>query len=367
MTTPVLSKPRDPQWVHDVMQPGPNGHRFDGASTPWRGQATLPQGVIAMYDSTSVAAEPDGALAYAGYFNGTYENLAELRARFPNATIVSITPDGAHGAMYIDVEPYDAVPADVPAFIKAGGSGFYCSASSVQACIDACSAAGIPRDSYRIWSAHWIGQHICGPASCGYPAADGTQYLSTAGWDESAVASPQFFELPEPPPPPVVVIPAWQAAIFAKLPTLRTGAIDTPGRPPWVKQAQGLVSCTGPDGCDQDGDFGPQTLSAVRAAQAAFSLPPTGVVDELTWTVIATGGVSAVLPDVEQGSAAVVVVRRVQTLCCADGQAIAVDGSFGPKTIAAVRAIQGLYLAYDEVDGIVGPVTWALLLTHAHP
>lgn len=367
MTTPLLAKPRDPQWVHDVLQPGPNGRRFDGADTPWRGAATMPAGIIPMYDGVSVLALPAGFQAYAGYYNGTYANVTAMRARFPDAFIVPVTPDGQRGAMYIDVEPGDAIPSDVPGFIRSGGVGFYCSASTVQACISACDAAGIHRSAYRVWSAHWVGQHICGPTSCGYPQADGTQYLSTAGWDESAVVSPSFFELPPPPPPPVVVIPPWQMALLVKLPTLRTGAIDTAGHPPWVHQAQALASITGPVSCPSDGVFGPKTLGSVEAAQTAFQRPATGIVDLATWAVIATGGLSVALPHIASGSTNLLMVKRVQALCTVAGHAVRADGAFGPKTIAAVRAVQGMYLAYDEVDGVVGPVTWALLLTHAHP
>ena len=53
-------------------------------------------------------------------------------------------------------------------------------------------------------------------------------------------------------------------------------------------------------------------------------------------------------------------VRTLQHLLRARGQAVRVDGVFGPETEAAVRAFQtgkGL-----SVDGIVGPRTWAALI-----
>ncbi|WP_448628540.1 peptidoglycan-binding domain-containing protein [Geodermatophilus sp. URMC 64] len=53
-------------------------------------------------------------------------------------------------------------------------------------------------------------------------------------------------------------------------------------------------------------------------------------------------------------------VRTLQHLLRARGKTVAVDGIFGPKTDAAVRAFQ------DEknltVDGIVGPRTWSALI-----
>jgi peptidoglycan hydrolase-like protein with peptidoglycan-binding domain len=53
-------------------------------------------------------------------------------------------------------------------------------------------------------------------------------------------------------------------------------------------------------------------------------------------------------------------VKTLQYLLRARGHTVAVDGIFGPKTDAAVRAFQqqkGL-----AVDGIVGPNTWSALI-----
>ena len=53
-------------------------------------------------------------------------------------------------------------------------------------------------------------------------------------------------------------------------------------------------------------------------------------------------------------------VQTLQHLLRARGHALTVDGDFGPKTDAAVRAFQD-----DEglaVDGIVGPNTWTALI-----
>ena len=45
------------------------------------------------------------------------------------------------------------------------------------------SQAGIARARTRLWTAHYgLGEHICGPASCGALSvnADGTQWTSSA-------------------------------------------------------------------------------------------------------------------------------------------------------------------------------------------
>jgi hypothetical protein len=262
-----LNRTRDPAWVVQVMLPGPNGVRFDDHASLIAPMA-LPAGVVTMYDSVTASALPTGAPAYAGYYNGSFAILNAIKARFPSATIVSVTPDGEHGAEYIDVEPGDAVPADAPSFIKLGGLGFYCSASQTAACVAACTKAGIARTAYRIWSAHWIGRHICSPAACGYPAADGTQYASTSGWDESAVNSPAFFSLSTAPSNP------WPLAVGS------TGAnvvIAQRGLNKWRYASPLLVT---------DGIFGTATTAAVKTAQAKLKMTVNGIIDQALWTAL---------------------------------------------------------------------------------
>jgi peptidoglycan hydrolase-like protein with peptidoglycan-binding domain len=53
-------------------------------------------------------------------------------------------------------------------------------------------------------------------------------------------------------------------------------------------------------------------------------------------------------------------VRTLQHLLRAHGHNIAVDGIFGPRTEAAVRAVQSG--AGIGVDGIVGPQTWPVTI-----
>jgi peptidoglycan hydrolase-like protein with peptidoglycan-binding domain len=53
-------------------------------------------------------------------------------------------------------------------------------------------------------------------------------------------------------------------------------------------------------------------------------------------------------------------VPTLQYLLRARGRAVAVDGDFGPRTDAAVRAFQ--HDRHLTVDGIVGPQTWRVLI-----
>lgn len=168
----------------------------------WRDPATLFRAAATtLYgqDSTNAAACIKGLAVYCGYYNGTFANLNSFRADYPAAIILSITPNGAKGARCIDCEPGDATPAEAAQFVKdnlpnaeGGGRGdagkpiVYCSAGDSQAVINAVAALGISRSQWLLFSAHWIGQHICSKAGCGYPNADATQYASNNNFDSDA-------------------------------------------------------------------------------------------------------------------------------------------------------------------------------------
>jgi murein L,D-transpeptidase YcbB/YkuD len=112
-----------------------------------------------------------------------------------------------------------------------------------------------------------------------------------------------------------------------------------------------------------DGAFGPKTRAAVNTFQSSHHLPAAGVVRVRTW--------KALVVTVKRGSSGP-AVRAVQDQINfrnnKDGHALTVDGVFGSKTEAAVRAFQRAMSAQVPgfvADGIVGKQTWQALLTEA--
>lgn len=119
---------------------------------------------------------------------------------------------------------------------------------------------------------------------------------------------------------------------------------------------------------DVDGDFGPGTASAVRDFQSSHGLTADGQVgtntkralyddDEAPSTSLDLRSSSCPANIVEgQGGGC---VATLQSLLNGKGQSLDVDGSFGPKTLAAVKAFQSA--SGLSADGEVGPNTKAAL------
>jgi peptidoglycan hydrolase-like protein with peptidoglycan-binding domain len=211
-----------------------------------------------------------------------FDNWAALKARFgSDALLVSVTPvvQSAVPAMCLDIEPGNAGPADAPAFQRLPAHGgaakpvYYCSAGDLHLVVSALAAAGHSRDSYALWSAHWIGYHICGRATCGYPQADATQYASGTTvdydvWDASVLA------LPAPP---------------AVYPALSLGSRDPVDGANWTRLLQTRLDAwakTVAPGAPElavDGVLGPETALAVEAFQTMEKLKADGVAGSATW------------------------------------------------------------------------------------
>jgi peptidoglycan hydrolase-like protein with peptidoglycan-binding domain len=135
-------------------------------------------------------------------------------------------------------------------------------------------------------------------------------------------------------------------------PVLRVGAENHP-----VRTLQHLLRARREE-VAVDGRFGPRTQAAVRSLQASRGLGVDGVVGEQTW--------QALIVTVRRSSTGE-AVRGVQeefqfrNLSGDPGRGLQIDGVFGPRTDAAVRAFQDA--VGIDADGIVGPLTWRALVS----
>lgn len=146
-----------------------------------------------MFDTALNNQFPAGAAAYAAYVDGSVgdqPNYAYIVSTFPKAEHLSIALFASNNADCLDVEPGAAVPSDIPGwYARQVARGIqrpviYASASTMNnEILPVLSQAGIARAKTRLWSAHYgLGEHICGPHSCGQLSidADGTQWTSSA-------------------------------------------------------------------------------------------------------------------------------------------------------------------------------------------
>lgn len=146
-----------------------------------------------MYDTAQNNQFPAGAQAYAAYVDGSIgdqPNYAYIVRTFPRAYHLSIALFASDNADALDVEPGAASPGDLPAwYTRQKRRGIqrpcvYASASTMTGNIlPVLSQAKISRSEVRLWSAHYgLGEHICGPGSCGAVPVevDGTQWTSNA-------------------------------------------------------------------------------------------------------------------------------------------------------------------------------------------
>jgi peptidoglycan hydrolase-like protein with peptidoglycan-binding domain len=138
---------------------------------------------------------------------------------------------------------------------------------------------------------------------------------------------------------------------FSAYPTVQSGSTGAA-----VTAAQYILNDEGYGPIAVDGQFGPQTQSAVVAFQTAKGLTADGVVGAHTWTALLSAGYRPLL---SAGATGLDVQRVQRALTAALGRTVTIDGSFGSLTDQAVRDYQssrGL-----AVDGTVGKATWAAL------
>lgn len=150
-----------------------------------------------MADSVTVSSLPDGFDLYAGYNDGRYKNVDQVKARFPTKTVLSIAvfPTDDVGDV-LDVETGDATPEEAPAWIVRrrldGHKGplVYCSLAlwaTVGAQFD---AQKVEQPGY--WLAAYPGP---GPQLI---QGNGHQWIDRGGYDESVM--PDYLPGIDPPP-----------------------------------------------------------------------------------------------------------------------------------------------------------------------
>jgi hypothetical protein len=150
-------------------------------------------GPIVMYDSVTIDTVPNDPPAVAGYVGGSWPTFHPLRQKFPKAYHLSIAVNAGEDADCLDVETGDASPAQVPAWVRRQhGRGvkrpvLYANSSTMPSVLSALH--GIPRDKFRVWTAHYTHTaHI-------EPGSDATQWTDKShgrNLDES-LCVPGFF------------------------------------------------------------------------------------------------------------------------------------------------------------------------------
>lgn len=178
-------------------------------------------------------------------------------------------------------------------------------------------------------------------------------------------ATPAKPTTPAPAPAKPTTGPTSPLAAYAKL-TLAKGA-----RGAAVTALQKALGITA------DGAFGPQTEASVKAFQARRNLPATGIVGPSTWTALMGGAgtttsasrgttrvatpytalMSTVLKAGSKGTAVKTVQRAIG--------GVAVDGAFGARTTAAVKAFQKAHRLPQT--GVVDAKVWQALENRDYP
>jgi peptidoglycan hydrolase-like protein with peptidoglycan-binding domain len=162
-----------------------------------------------------------------------------------------------------------------------------------------------------------------------------------------------------------VTTPASPLAAYAKL-TLKKGS--TGAAVVALQKALGITA---------DGAFGPKTEAAVKAFQARRNLPATGIVGSSTWAALMGGTATTDSASRDTTRVATPYTALMSTVLRAGSRGaavktlqralggLAVDGAFGARTTAAVKAFQkGHHLAQT---GVVDSKVWHALEARDYP
>lgn len=107
----------------------------------------------ACFDAVDVAAIPSGATTVLAYIDGRYVTLPAVRARFPEARILTVTTTGLHRADICDVESGDATPAIAAAGVREGLYGVVYSSAALLGELSAAMRGLV----WRWFAADWTG------------------------------------------------------------------------------------------------------------------------------------------------------------------------------------------------------------------
>lgn len=157
-----------------------------------------------MYDAVTVGNIPNGPHAVAGYINGDFVTVPELRKRFPHARVLEISVGGIVPAHCYDIERGDYNPDQAAELFKVAHEHdiwrpcFYADLSHMPA-VKASLETVIPnREAVRLWVAAWDG---ISQVPAGYDAHQFTDKALGRDLDESVCLS-DFFGPVKPAPKP---------------------------------------------------------------------------------------------------------------------------------------------------------------------
>jgi hypothetical protein len=275
-----------------------------------------------MYDALDLTGIPTNAQMVAYYPHDSRTNGSV--SRFSASTVlVTIDNHGNHtDCDVLDVEPGAAWPPSSvvdPWLAAKQAQGKTGTIYSNLANIGAVRAA--TKRTFFWWAAQWTNV----PHSV--PGSVATQYEGAARYDISLVTDANW-----PHAAPAPTSPHW--------PDINQGRRGT-----IVKVIQYLLGARG-HAVTVDGDFGPNTKSAVEAFQHSAGLAVNGGVGSATWPKL--------IVTVQRGSTGDAVKAAQLVL------KVTVDGDFGPSTQAAARSFQSAHRL--SADGVVGANTWNALV-----